>query len=72
MPADLAPATLTATGLLRLHQGFLRPALRGELCNRGSGWAGGGTESLICYALGAYSLINFFTALPLSVLTFTI
>jgi len=41
MPACLASANLTDTGLLRLHQGFLRPALRGGLCNRASGWVGG-------------------------------
>jgi len=41
MPAGLVPANLTDTGLLRLHQEFLRPALRGGLCNMGSGWVGG-------------------------------
>jgi len=41
MQAGLVPANLIDTGLLRLHQGFLRQALRGGLCNRGSGWAGG-------------------------------
>jgi len=41
MQAGLTSATLTGMGLQRLHQGFLRPALRGGLCNRGSGWAGG-------------------------------
>lgn len=29
MQADLASENLRDTGLLRLHQGFLRPALRG-------------------------------------------
>jgi len=41
MPAGLVSATLTDTGLLRPHQGLLRPALRGGLCNRDSGLAGG-------------------------------